>query len=172
MSIQTSPRENKVITLNMLSPAQAIEMKDSFALFDQDGDGKITLEEFGVVLTNLGMNPSVSDLYGMVKEAKGTLGNEVEGEDPKIDLNTFVAIMAPKLYQFDSEDDLMAAFQTIDKDGSGYISTFELKSILSDIGDSFTDEQIDLMIQEADVNRDGKVCYDDFVATISKGISK
>jgi len=154
--------------LSMLPLNQANEMKDSFALFDQDGDGKISVEEFGFVLTNLGFNPSVKDILGMVSSARGALGTEIEGGDPKIDLSTFVAIMAPKLYQIDSEDDLLSAFVALDRDDNGYITTFDLKSILSDIGESFTEEQIQCMVQEADVNHDGKVCYNDFVATLTK----
>lgn len=44
------------------------EFKEAFALFDQDGDGTITIKELGMVMRSLGQNPSLSDLKEMIRE--------------------------------------------------------------------------------------------------------
>ena len=44
------------------------EFKQSFHMFDQNGDGKITLTELGNVMRTLGQNPSESDLKQMIRE--------------------------------------------------------------------------------------------------------
>ena len=44
------------------------EFKQSFHMFDQNGDGKITLSELGNVMRTLGQNPSESDLKQMIRE--------------------------------------------------------------------------------------------------------
>ena len=40
------------------SEEQIAEFKEAFALFDQDGDGTITLPELRTVMQSLGQNPT------------------------------------------------------------------------------------------------------------------
>lgn len=44
------------------------EMKDAFKLFDEDGDGTITLSELGTVMKRLGQNPTDRELREMIKD--------------------------------------------------------------------------------------------------------
>ena len=46
-----------------------------------------------------------------------------------------------------------------DKNGNGYIEAKELKDILRKLGDNTTDEQIQEMIQVADIDKDGRINY-------------
>ena len=53
------------------------------------------------------------------------------------------------------------AFQQLDKDGSGYIEFHELKSFLKDSGEEpLTEEEFMAVIDDLDVNKDGKIDYD------------
>lgn len=45
------------------------------------------------------------------------------------------------------------------KDKSGYISASELKHVMESMGQKITNEQIDEMIREADIDGDGKIDY-------------
>lgn len=42
------------------------EIKDSFSLFDVNGDGTITVAEIGTVLRSLGQNPTEADIELLV----------------------------------------------------------------------------------------------------------
>ena len=53
----------------------------------------------------------------------------------------------------------MNAFRVFDKNGNGFIEAKELKDILSKLGDNTTDEQIEKMIEVADVDKDGRINY-------------
>ena len=47
-----------------------------------------------------------------------------------------------------------------DTDGSGKISREELKLCMQKLGERLTEEDIDKMIQEADVDGDGEINYE------------
>ena len=50
------------------SEEQIAEFKEAFALFDQDGDGTITLPELRTVMQSLGQSPSDQELIDMINE--------------------------------------------------------------------------------------------------------
>ncbi len=54
-------------------------------------------------------------------------------------------------------------FPVFDKDGNGTISAAELRHVMTNLGEKLTDEEVDEMIREADVDGDGQVNYDEFV---------
>ena len=47
-----------------------------------------------------------------------------------------------------------------DKDGNGSISAAELKFVMANLGEKLTDEEVDEMIKEADLDGDGQVNYE------------
>lgn len=51
---------------------------------------------------------------------------------------------------------LITCFQ----DGNGYISAAELRHVMTNLGEKLTDEEVDEMIREADIDGDGQVNYE------------
>ena len=51
-----------------ISPAQIIQFREAFALFDHDENGAISTKELGDVLRTLGQNPTENELRDMVNE--------------------------------------------------------------------------------------------------------
>ncbi len=49
-----------------LTDEQIEELKESFLLFDRDGDGLISSRELGIVMRSLGENPTEAELQDMV----------------------------------------------------------------------------------------------------------
>jgi len=47
---------------------QIAELKKVFALFDEDGDGKITIKELGTMMRSLGQNPTEAELRDLINE--------------------------------------------------------------------------------------------------------
>jgi calmodulin len=60
----------------------------------------------------------------------------------------------------DSEDEIKEAFKVFDKDGNGYISAAELRHVMTNLGEKLTDEEVDEMIREADIDGDGQINYE------------
>ena len=144
-----------------------------------DGDGTITTKELGTVMRSLGQNPTEAELQDMI--------NEVDADgNGTIDFPEFLTMMARKMRDTDSEEEIKEAFKVFDKDGNGYISAAELRHVMTNlgrfcfllfcgtlltgitrsIGEKLTDNEVDEMIREADVDGDGQINYEEFVKVI------
>ena len=51
----------------------------------------------------------------------------------------------------------------LSSDGNGFISAAELRHIMTNLGEKLTDEEVDEMIREADIDGDGQINYEEFV---------
>ncbi|RRT47433.1 hypothetical protein B296_00039421 [Ensete ventricosum] len=165
-----------------LTDDQISEFKEAFSLFDKDGDGQtfsIPLfspfffffffffsyllhwldrghVELGTVMRSLGQNPTEAELQDMI--------NEVDADgNGTIDFPEFLNLMARKMKDTDSEEELKEAFRVFDKDQNGFISAAELRHVMTNLGEKLTDEEVDEMIREADVDGDGQINYEEFV---------
>ena len=56
-----------------------------------------------------------------------------------IDFPEFLTMMARKMKDTDSEDEIREAFRVFDKDGNGYISAAELRHVMTNLGEKLTD---------------------------------
>ena len=54
----------------------------------------------------------------------------------------------------------MNPIKVFDKNGDGYISASELRHVMTTLGEKLTDDEVDEMIREADIDWDGKVNYE------------
>ena len=64
-------------------------------------------------------------------------------------------------------EDLKRTFDIFDTDGSGKISSTELKEVMSKLGEELNDFQISEMIREADKDGDGEIDFDEFVRMVT-----
>ncbi|CAF4628154.1 unnamed protein product, partial [Rotaria magnacalcarata] len=71
-----------------------------------------------------------------------------------IDFPEFLTLMARKMKDTDSEEEILEAFRVFDKDGNGYISADELRNVMTSLGEKLTDEEVNQMIREADIDGD------------------
>ncbi|CAN6831751.1 unnamed protein product [Brassica oleracea var. botrytis] len=168
-----------------LTDEQISEFKEAFSLFDKDGDviflGDlsflyydhlfiedvhflklnfphccITTKELGTVMRSLGQNPTEAELQDMI--------NEVDADgNGTIDFPEFLNLMAKKMKDTDSEEELKEAFRVFDKDQNGFISAAELRHVMTNLGEKLTDEEVEEMVREADVDGDGQINYEEFV---------
>ena len=143
-----------------LTEEQIAEFKEAFSLFDKDGDGTITTKELGTVMRSLGQNPTEAELLDMI--------NEVDADgNGTIDFPEFLSLMARKMKDTDTEEELIEAFKVFDRDGNGFISAAELRHVMTNLGEKLTDEEVDEMIREADVDGDGQINYEEFLRQIA-----
>jgi calmodulin len=113
----------------------------------------------------LGQNPSESEVADMI--------NEVDVDnDGTIDFPEFLTMMARKMKDTDSEEEIREAFKVFDRDGNGFISAAELRHVMTSIGEKLTDEEVDEMIREADTDGDGTINYNEFVQLLVSNIDE
>ena len=55
-----------------------------------------------------------------------------------------------------------------DREGNGFISAVDLHDVLVQIGEKLSQEEVDELIGEADIDGDGNIFYDEFAAMIFK----
>lgn len=140
-----------------ISDEQIGEFREAFSLFDKNGDGYISSKELGVVMRSLGQNPTEAELLDMINEV------DFDGNG-RIDFQEFISMMARQMKNpMDEELELRESFKVFDKNGDGYISASELRHVMTTLGEKLSDEEVEEMIREADIDGDGKVNYQEFV---------
>ena len=133
-------------------------------------------------MRSLGQNPTEAELMDMIQEVclklldirlfafqsfltrvlSEYLQIDADGSGT-IDFPEFLTMMARKMKDTDSEEEILEAFKVFDKDGNGFISAAELRHIMTNLGEKLTDEEVDEMIREADIDGDGQINYEEFV---------
>lgn len=74
----------------------------------------------------------------------------------------FLTMMARKMKDTDSEEEIREAFRVFDRDGNGFISSAELRHVMTSIGEKLTEEEINAMIKEADASMYNRYCSLEF----------
>ncbi|XP_044472050.1 calcium-dependent protein kinase 19-like isoform X2 [Mangifera indica] len=183
-STSTSASSN-LINLKRLDTYSEEELKEAFKLFDKDQNGFISAAELRLFMTNLGEKMTDEEVKELIQEA------DVDG-DGQVNYDEFVRVMLEgvvkdissklssststsastsassnlinlKRLDTDTEEEMKAAFKVFDKDQNGFISAAELRHVMTNLGEKMTYEEAKEMIQEADVDGDGQVNYDEFV---------
>jgi calmodulin len=142
-----------------LTEDKIAEFKEAFEIFDKDRDGFITIKELGEIMKNLGQTPTDAELQDMINEV------DIDGNG-NIDFKEFLGLMARKMRDTDTEEELIEAFKVFDRDSNGLISSQELKHVMTSLGEKITDEEVEEMIREADIDGDGYINYEEFVRMI------
>ncbi|XP_065827890.1 calmodulin-like [Oscarella lobularis] len=135
-----------------LSEEEVKQFKQAFSLFDKNNDGNITTEELKTVLKALGHYPNEAELEAMVEEVDADGNGTIEFEE-------FLVMMSK---QMASDDYIRAAFDAMDRNGDGYIDPIELKQVMENFGEQLSDDDVEEMIREADVDGDGRVDFEEF----------
>jgi len=64
-------------------------------------------------------------------------------------------MMARKMKDTDPVEEIREAFRVFNNEGNGFISAAELRHMMTYLGEKLTDEEVDEMIREADIDGDG-----------------
>lgn len=60
-------------------------------------------------------------------------------------------------------EDILTAFKTLDESDQGFLTTSELSSYLTTLGESLEDFELDVFVKMADPKGEGKIFYEDFL---------
>lgn len=137
------------------------EFQEAFNLFDSRGDGKIQLNQVGECLRALGQNPTESEVLKCTHQLKA---------DERISFEVFLPIYQAitKSRSVDTADDFIEGLRHFDKDASGFISTAELRHLLTTLGEKLTDDEVEQLLTNQEDSQ-GNVNYEEFVRMVMSG---
>ena len=111
-------------------------------------------------MRSLNLNPTEAELKEIIQEIESNGSNS-------IDFAEFLSLMAKKIKDIDTEEEIREAFKVFDKEGNGFISAAELRHIMCNLGEKLTDEEVSEMLAEADPDGDGQINYVEFVKVMT-----
>ena len=155
--IRAIAQKNKTLIDN----DQMEELKEAFTLFDTNHSGSIDARELKAAMRALGHEVTKQMCHAMFREVD---------KDPETALtfDEFCKIMAPRLQQADTRDEVMKVYQLFDTDKQGFITVRELRRMADDCGELLGDSELQEMIAEADKTGDGKITFDEFYKVMKK----
>ncbi|KAI0503360.1 calcineurin, beta subunit [Xylaria bambusicola] len=135
-------------------------LKKRFMKLDKDQNGTIERDEF-LMLPQISSNPLATRLIAIFDEDGG-------GD---VDFQEFVSGLSAFSSKGNKEQKLQFAFKVYDIDRDGYISNGELFIVLKMmVGSNLKDQQlqqiVDKTIMEADLDKDGKISFEEFTKMV------
>jgi Ca2+-binding EF-hand superfamily protein len=163
----------------VLSSQEQSQIKDIFDLFDTDGGGSIDIDEMDAAMFALGFQPSDGKL-----KLKGKKEPHGDHQNKVVTLEEFTSMMKGELMIASPLDAIWAAFSTLshwdDTDEQGKMQTPVFKPACSRHQSNvvtleglkracraydvmLSDEELKVMMDETDINRDGSIDREEFM---------
>lgn len=148
-------------------------LKGLFDTLNTYGDGKIRLNDLIISIRRAFDNGTVTFSRHEASAAEIT-GEHIDSEleklredfdmngDGTLDFDEFRRLARMKILRLSRDDEIQLGFRLLDRNNSGYITTLELKQLLTTKGISpLTSEEADELLFIADVDHDGLISYEE-----------
>ncbi|GMI12030.1 hypothetical protein TrRE_jg8954 [Triparma retinervis] len=138
-----------MVVAHQSTTEEIVELRRAFDQYDKANNGTIQYAEFTEILGKLNYpKEELSDIFASV---------DVDGSG-NIHYTEFLAATL-EAHGHIEEERLAEAFDRLDSDDSGYITKANLKAML---GTEYTAGKAAAMIAEADIDKDGRISWDEF----------
>ena len=121
--------------------------------------GDIDAKELGTAMRALGLEQSKEETRKMIedidKDGSGT-----------IDLDEFMTMMTARVGDKNSREEKEKLFKLFDDDNTGSITFANVKRVAGELGENMSDEDLQEMFDCGDVDQDGVVSLDEFIAVL------
>ena len=143
-----------------LTDEQISLFQEVFSLYDAEEDGTISTPDLAKVMKCIGCDFTQQELEKITNEV-----------DPRqfgvINFQQFLVMMSRNLKDKPSaEDRCREVFMYFDVDEKGFITSSDLRQAMINLGENLTEKDIKQMINEAAIQENGEVSYDQFVEII------
>ncbi|KAK2462853.1 hypothetical protein APHAL10511_005051 [Amanita phalloides] len=159
-SSAVSKAKRRAHTRPEITDDQKQEIKEAFELFDTDKDGCIDYHELKVAMRALGFDLKKAEVLKILRDHDKAGHGLMDFED-------FAKIMSERILSRDPMEEIRRAFQLFDDDNTGKISLRNLRRVAKDIGDRLEDDELQAMIDEFDLDQDGEINEEEFIAIMT-----
>lgn len=150
------------VVADNLPDEQIDSMRQMFHLMDKDKNGCLSFEELKDGLSMIGHTLPDRDVE-MLMDAADIDGNGT------LNCEEFIT-MSVYLRKIGDDESLTEAFRYFDKDQSGYVEFDELKDALSsDDSGAINDQVIRDILNDVDLDKDGRISFEEFKAMMKTG---
>ncbi|NXA23576.1 CETN2 protein, partial [Ibidorhyncha struthersii] len=101
------------------------------------------------------------------EEMKRIVSEFSEEESGKLNFKSFLQVMTQKMAEPCLEKEILKAFKVFDCDSTGKISFENIKVVAGEVGEDIMDEELQEMINEADVDGDGELDKREFLRILT-----
>ncbi|KAM9399318.1 calcium-binding protein 2-like isoform 2-T3 [Salvelinus alpinus] len=142
-----------------LMPEELDELQVAFKEFDHDGDGFLHYKDVADCMRTMGYMPTEMELIEIIQQIKMKWGGHVDFDDFCTEL------MGPRML---AETAHMMGMREFDSNGDGRITLEELKdSMKALLGEKLKKGELEEILQDIDLNKDGGIDFDEFVMMLS-----
>jgi len=151
------------------SEDQINEFQEAFLLYDNRGDGKISVSLIGDVMRALGQNPTESDVKKLVVDSSSHPNQQTRPDD-RVTFEVFLPMLQAicQKRNNDTAEDFVEGLRHFDKDGNGSITSAELRHLLTTLGEKLSDDEVEQLLAGQEDSQ-GNVNYEEFVKTVMNG---
>lgn len=142
-------------TFTNLDEDDIAELKEAFDRFDKTQEGVMRPEDLPVLVRSLGYNPAESSCRQMLVNVQLT-------EENMVTFASFLHACIDHMTPQDAETEILAAWQVLDAQGHGFITSGQLYHVMTNLGEKLSQEEVDEMIREADPTGTGSIDYSSF----------
>ena len=144
---------------NDLPKNKGEEYKKVFESYSKGQEGNVNKQELANIFKAINIDASDEEIKEIIKK--------MDLEDKKeINYDEFLTIINQREKDVDEEEEVLKAFKVFDKEGNGLININELKDIMLSMGNNWSENEINEMFAEADIDMDGYINYEEFVRTM------
>ncbi|KAI0784927.1 EF-hand protein [Abortiporus biennis] len=162
---------------SLFSPPQIQQFREAFSLIDHDGDGIVNEQDLKHIFNSLGIPLSKTMMDELLADRPGDRrGSSIHSRLPSMELDAssdrgitfpmFLTMMGEHLYDFDTEQELLAAFECFDENDSGLVKCDEMRKWLGDVGEKMDMREIDKLLKGPFTDRQGNFNYREWVKVL------
>eukprot|EP01069_Polyplicarium_translucidae_P001971 Polyplicarium_translucidae@DN1874_c0_g1_i1.p3 len=137
------------------------ELREAFNLFDSDHSGNVDVRELRAAMRAMGFDASKDEMSAVLYELGKTPHDAFTFDE-------FMDLMSRRLRPKGSREEAARTFSLFDADGTGRVGLRTLRAAARQLGESYTDDDLREMIEEADRDGDGFVDAEDFYRIIRR----
>ncbi|KAG6862163.1 hypothetical protein C0995_004245 [Termitomyces sp. Mi166 len=143
---------------SLFKPPQIQQFKEAFQLIDHDKDGWVTEGDLKEIFSSLGLwaksvahsekgiTPSKEMLDDLLSARPGGGGRMGYTEDRGINFTMFLTMMSERLFEFDTEKQLLEAFESFDENDTGMVKVGEMRKWLGSVGERMDSDEVGVLV--------------------------